>query len=167
MELKEATIRTPTIKDIEDLVSRLDGLVYLQFSESGAMGRPGEVVLGDLTSQEGLVIHHFNYHKWEENDQTFFTLMNKLHPFVSNATASANPFLGAFGRDPAPESKYFRAAFEVGNHLLLSRRCDFQLGENCIYLVANGVQTPLLLTSAPLSIFGPRLFPDSRGNDGR
>jgi hypothetical protein len=45
MELKEATIRTPTIKDVEDLVSRLDGLVYLQFSESGAMGRPGEVVL--------------------------------------------------------------------------------------------------------------------------
>jgi hypothetical protein len=42
MELKEATLRTPTIEDLEDLVSRLDRLVYIQFSESGAVRRAGD-----------------------------------------------------------------------------------------------------------------------------
>ena len=157
MKEKKAKITTPATVEIKSLLATPRDLAYIQFSESGAMGRPGEVILGELV-QEGLVIHHFNYHKWDEDDRPFFALMNQLYAFVRNATASANPFLGAFGRKPAPESEHFKAAFDVGNHVLLSRRCEFELGEHCIYLVANSTRTPLLLTSAPLSIFGPRLF---------
>ena len=157
MELKEATIRTPTIKDIEDLVSRLDGLVYLQFSESGAMGRPGEVVLGDLVGPD-LISYSLNYHQWEGDEERMKTAMDKLYGFVHQATSSTNPFFPMMTGRRAKEDTRFRAACEVGNHVLLNRSCSFELGDDTIYFLGDGLKTPLHLTSAPVSIFGPRLF---------
>jgi len=165
MEEKGAKVNTPATDEIERLLATPTDLVYVQFSESGAMGRPGETILGELV-QEELVIHHFNCHKWDEDDRHFLALMNKLSAFVSHTTASANSSLGTFGRKPAPECEHFKAAFDVGNHVMRSQRREFVLGDICIYLVTNDTRTPLLLTSAPLSIFGPRLFPDSRDQDG-
>ena len=113
MELKEATIRTPTIKDIEDLVSRLDGLVYLQFSESGAMGRPGEVVLGDLVGPD-LISYSLNYHQWEGDEERMKTAMDKLYAFVHQATSSTNPFFLKMTGRKAKEDTRFRAACRSG-----------------------------------------------------
>lgn len=157
MELKEATIRTPTIKDVEDLVSRLDGLVYLQFSESGAMGRPGEVVLGDLIGPD-LISYCLNYHQWEGDEERMKTAMDKLYGFVHQATSSTNPFFPMMTGRMAKEDTRFAAACEVGNHVLLNRRCSFERGDDTIYFLGDGLKTPLHLTSAPVSIFGPRLF---------
>lgn len=158
MELKEATIRTPTIENVEDLVSRLDGLVYMQFSESGAMGRAGDVVLGDLVGPD-LISYCLNYHQWEGDEQRLKGAMDKLYGFVHQATSSTNPFFPIMTGRNAEEDPRFKAAFEVGNHLLLNRSFSFELGDDAIYFSSDRHKTPLTLTSAPVSIFGPRLFP--------
>ena len=159
MELKEATLRTPTIEDLEDLVSRLDRLVYIQFSESGAMGRAGDVVLGDLVGPN-LISYVLNYHQWESDEQRLKAAMDKLYRFVHGATSSANPFFPTMTGRKAEEDPRFRTAFSVGNHVLLNRNCSFELGDDTIYFLGDGHKTPLHLTSAPLPSFGPQLFPD-------
>ena len=166
MELKEATIRTPTIENVEDLVSRLDGLVYMQFSESGAMGRAGDVVLGDLVGPD-LISYCLNYHQWKGDEKRLKAAMDKLYGFVHQATSSTNPFFPIMTGRKAEEDPRFKAAFEVGNHLLLNRSFSFELGDDAIYLLSDGHKTPLHLTSAPVSIFGPRLFQDQDGEGGR
>ena len=166
MELKAATNRTPSIENVEDLVSRLEGLVYMQFSESGAMGRAGDVVLGDLVGPD-LISYYLNYHQWEGDEQRLKAAMDKLYGFVHQATSSTNPFFPIMTGRKAEEDPRFKAAFEVGNHLLLNRSFSFELGEDAIYFLGDGQKTPLTLTSAPLSIFGPRLFQDLDGKAGR
>ena len=166
MELKEATIRTPTIDIVEDLVSRLDGLVYMQFSESGAMGRPGAVVLGDVEGQD-LISSSLNYHHWEGDEQRLKAAMDKLYGFIHQATSSANPFFPTMTGRKAEEDPRFKAAFDMGNHVLLNRSFSFELGDDAIYFLGDRYKTPLTLTSAPLSIFGPRLFQDQAGEGGR
>ena len=56
------------------------------------------------------------------------------------------------------EDPTFKGAFQVGNHLLINRHHTFELGEQDIFLLGEGFKTSLFLTSAPVSIFGPRLF---------
>ena len=121
------------------------------------MGRPGEVVLGDLVGPD-LISYCLNYHHWEGDEERMKTAMDKLYSFVHQATSSTNPFFPMMTGRKAKEDTRFRTACEVGNHVLLNRSCSFELGDDTIYFLGDGLKTPLHLTSAPVSIFGPRLF---------
>jgi len=86
---------------------------------------------------------------------------------VRRGTSSTNPFFPTMTGRKAEEDPRFKAAFDMGNHVLLNRSCSFELGDDAIYFLGDGRKTPLTLTSAPLSIFGPRLFQDQAGEGGR
>ena len=160
MEEHKALINKPTTTEIEALLKDPTELVYIQFSSSGAMGYPGEVVLGEQ-GQNGLIIHQFNHNYWDKDDHHFFTLMDKLYKFVLKAPRSVNPTASSLDSDPAPENEHYRTAGGMGNHVLLNPRYEFELGESCIYWVADKIRTPLLLTSLPITSLGPQLFPNS------
>jgi hypothetical protein len=61
-------------------------------------------------------------------------------------------------RTQADEDPVFRAAFDVGNHLLLNRLFEFELGEDAIFYLGMRMRTSIHLTNAPVAIFGKRLF---------
>lgn len=84
--------------------------------------------------------------------------MKQLFSIVSRASASTTPFHTAIAETPANEDPVFRAAFEVGIHLLLSRQFKFELGKDAIFYLGLGTRTPLHLTNSPVAIFGNRLF---------
>ena len=48
MEVREAQVKKPTTEEIAQLMAHAEDLVYLQFSESGAMGWAGDVILGAI-----------------------------------------------------------------------------------------------------------------------
>ena len=166
MEEHKALINKPTTTEIEALLKDPTELVYIQFSSSGAMGYPGEVVLGEQ-GQDGLIIHHFNHNYWDKDDLLFVALMDRLYQFVLKAPRSANPTSSSLDSNPAPKNEHYRTAGGMGNHVLLNPRYEFELGENCIYWVADNIRTPLLLTSLPITSLGPQLFPNSFGADER
>lgn len=157
MELKAPIIKEPTTEILGELVANAAGIVFIQLSESGAMGSAGATVLGAL-EQEDLVCYSFNFHDWGPEDLHFHSLMKQLFSIVSRASASTNPFHTAIAKTQANEDPVFRAAFEVGIHLLLNRQFEFELGEDAIFYLGLGTRTPLHLTNAPVAIFGNRLF---------
>ena len=157
MEVRAAQVKKPTTEEIAQLMAHAEDLVYMQFSESGAMGRAGDVILGAL-EDGALIAHHFNYHKWDKDDAHFTELLDQLWDFVQRKSAAVNPVLMAIAETRFREGPTFKAAFEVGNHLLINRHHPFELGEQDIFLLGDGVKTSLFLTSAPIPIFGPRLF---------
>ena len=141
MEVKEAQVKKTTTEEIAQLMAHPEDLVYLQFSESGSMGRAGDVILGTL--EDGVLIaHYFNYHNWDTDDARFTELLDKLWAFVKLKSAAVNPVLMAIGGARLKEDPTFKAAFEVGNHLLINRHCTFELGEQRIFLLGDGFKTP-------------------------
>lgn len=162
MEENKALINKPTTSQLAALLKDPTELVYIQFSSSGAMGYPGEVVLGEQ-GQDGLIIHQFNQNYWDKDDEHFVALMDELYQFILKAPRSANPTTSSLDSNPAPENERYRTGGGMGNHVLLNPRYEFELGENCIYWVADNTRTPLLLTSLPITSLGPQLFPNSFG----
>ena len=172
MEVKETRVRKPTTAELVQLIGDtdgpvdIDGLVYASFSESGAMGRPGDVVLGFLEDGD-LVAFHFNYHKWEKDDERFSRTIDQIWGFIQWKSAAVNPVIMTILGTRFKEDPTFMAAFDMGNHFLLNRSCTFELDESDLFYLGDDSKTSLYLPNIPVSIFGPRLFPDSRDQNGR
>jgi hypothetical protein len=154
-------------------MQRPEQTVYLQFSESGAMGSPGDIVIGIYTSKK-LVCYSGNYHDSRfDNLPEFSQCLDEMYALVQSTIPRREPpsfnFDGsAFDQSDWEEqqkensvpkaAKLFNGAFDMGNYLLLNKSFHFHWKENDIFFTTDEARFKILLSSAPVKIFGPLLF---------
>ena len=158
-------IHTLSIDTALRMAEHPEDIVYLQFSESGAMGSPGSIVIGTFES-ERLICHVGNMaeEQWFNRNE-FYDAMDFFYSLVCstvhNSIHSQTPADTSFRRLTQPAAlprDMFAGAFDLGNYLLLNRKLTFSYDRDMICCSVGPNVYSIHTTSAPISIFGPLLF---------
>jgi hypothetical protein len=147
-----------------------EDIVYLQFSESGAMGSPGSIVIGTFESEKLICYvgnmaeeQWFNRNEFYDAMDFFYSLAcSTVHNSIHTKTPADTSFSGV--TKPAMPRDMFAGAFDLGNYLLLNRKLNFSYDKDMICCLKGPKMYSIHTTSAPISIFGPLLF--EHGHDG-
>lgn len=146
MEVKAPVFVNATEEIIVALVEKAGDLAFIKFSAAGAMGSPGDVVLGVVDNTQ-LTCHHFNLNDKDCSSDLFDLATKKLYRFVSNNVRGQS-------------NNSFRIAGGMGNHLQLNNKYKFEWIPSEIFLVEKEFKTPLQL-NIPLH-FPQQLFPQCK-----
>lgn len=154
-------------------MQRPEQIVYLQFSESGAMGSPGDIIIGIYTSGK-LLCYSGNYHDSRfDSPPEFGQCLDEIYALVKSTIPRRDPpsfnfdgyiFNQTDWEEPQKanlvhsSAELFNGAFDMGNYLLLNKSFKFNWKDNDIVFTTDEAKFKIILSSAPIEIFGPLLF---------